>query len=121
MFLVNFFELNRPWIFFLQKEKKFERKKKRDFLIRKTRTKRKKKLTAAVIGFLSFFRPVFFFLNIFQLLKKLSQLLCCFKDFLRESGKKINLIKKKFEGRARYGQGLGDFIKHSSSQLFNDF
>lgn len=36
----------------------------------------------------------YFFLNIFQLLKKLSQLLCCFKDFLRESGKK-NLFNQK--------------------------
>ena len=61
MFLVNFFELNRPWIFFLTKGKKNSKEKKERFSDPKNKNEKKKNLPAAVNGFLSFFRPVFFF------------------------------------------------------------
>ena len=93
--------------FFLTKGKKIrKKKKKRDFLIRKTRTKRKKNWRRRSLVFCRFFRPVFFFLNIFQLLKKLSQLLCCFKDFLRESGKKKEFNQKKIWREGEVWSGL---------------
>ena len=84
--------------FFLTKGK---RKKERFF---DPKNKKKKKLRAAVIGFFVVFLGQEIFFNIFQLLKKMSQLLCCFK----RSGNFLK--KKKIEGRARYGQG-GDFYQ----------
>jgi len=95
--------------FFLTKGK---RKKERFF---DPKNKKKKKIEGGGHWFFCrFFRPGNVFFNIFQLLKKMSQLLCCFK----RSG---NFLKKK---KLKGGRGMvrvGIFIKHSSSQLFNDF
>ena len=109
MFLVNFLNGKIDHRFFSYKRKKKKRERFFD-----PKNKKKKKLRAAVIGFFVVFLGQEIFFNIFQLLKKMSQLLCCFK----RSG---NFLKKK---KLKGGRGMvrvGIFIKHSSSQLFNDF
>lgn len=100
MFLVNLLNGKIDHRFFSYKRKK--KKKERFF---DPKNKKKKKIEGGGHWFFCrFFRPGNVFFNIFQLLKKMSQLLCCFK----RSGNFLK--KKKIEGRARYGQG-GDFYQ----------
>lgn len=109
MFLVNFLNGKIDHRFF-----SYKRKKKKREIFWSEKQKEKKIEGGGHWFFCRFFRPGNVFFNIFQLLKKMSQLLCCFK----RSG---NFLKKK---KLKGGRGMvrvGIFIKHSSSQLFNDF
>lgn len=111
MFLVNFLngKIDHRF-FFLQKEK--EKKKERFF---DPKNKKKKKIKGGGHWFFCrFFLGQEIFFLYFPTFEKMSQLLCCFK----RSG---NFLKKK---KMKGGRGMvrvGIFIKHSSSQLFNDF
>ena len=62
MFLVNFFELNRPWIFFLQKEKKNSKEKKKErFSDPKNKNEKKKKIDGDGHWFFVVFLGQYFF------------------------------------------------------------
>lgn len=112
MFLVNFLNGKIDHRFFSYKRKK---KKKRE-IFWSEKQKEKKNWGRRSLVFLSFFLGQEIFFNIFQLLKKMSQLLCCFK----RSG---NFLKKKNwrEGEVWSGWGfLSNIPHHNYSMISRD-
>ena len=113
MFLVNFLNGKIDHRFFSYKRKK-EKKKREIFWSEKQ--KEKKNWGRRSLVFLSFFLGQEIFFNIFQLLKKMLQLLCCFK----RSG---NFLKKKKwrEGEVWSGWGfLSNIPHHNYSMISRD-